>query len=465
MHLEQQISRLTHGDHVCMIYENVEEQVAAAVPFIRHGLERNDCCVYITDDRTMTELRTGLARGGVRVEREIARGALSLLTKREAYLRSATFDPQEMIEFLRQTVDGALARGFTGFRVTGEMTWALGCECGCDRLIEYEARLNHFFPGSRAMAICQYNRQRFTPQVIHDVLRTHPQAVVGKYVCTNLYYEPPELILENDSMATKVEWMLGQLKTAREAEMQLMDFNTALEAKVAEKTLSLEEAREQLRNFCHMMAHDLRSPLRAIEAYAGAALEEPPGALGAQAREYLNRMRKAAGRMQSLITDLLSFAQVLDKEVALEPVALGPLLENLSHELLEHEGGRNATIRVDRSSAVVAGHLSTLASVFQNLMSNALKFVPRERSPVVDVTVRETGRHVEVRVRDNGTGLPPDAAGKLFQPFERFHGNEFPGTGMGLAIVRKGVERLGGTITVETAPGAGTTFIVQLAKP
>jgi hypothetical protein len=105
-----------------------------------------------------------------------------LTTKRDSYLQAGRFDPDGMISTLIAMTEQAVADSCLGLRVTGEMTWALGPEIGCERLIEYETKLNRFFPGSRAHALCQYNRARFAPEVIRDVLRTHPIAVIGDHV-------------------------------------------------------------------------------------------------------------------------------------------------------------------------------------------------------------------------------------------------------------------------------------------
>ena len=146
---------------------------------------------------------------------------MGLLTERDAYLESGTFVPQAMIDFLRRAESQALADGFTGLRLAGEMTWALGPDVGSDRLIEYEALLNQFLANSRSVCLCQYDRSRFDPAVLHDVLLTHPLVILGDQVCPNPFYEPPELVLSRQShpdpevMARRVEWRISQVKKAR----------------------------------------------------------------------------------------------------------------------------------------------------------------------------------------------------------------------------------------------------------
>ncbi len=210
------------GEHLCLIYDDPSGKLAAVAAYVRAGLQRGERCVYIADDRTCEQVVDALVAEGVDVAAERARGAFSLLTKRETYLRSGTFDPQAMIALLREATDEAIAAGFCGLRATGEMTWALGVEPGCDRLIEYEALLNDFFPGSRALGLCQYNLRRFPPATIRDVLRTHPMVVVGDWVCSdNPYYEPIDLVLGTRSEASRLEWMLARLDRVREAEEAL----------------------------------------------------------------------------------------------------------------------------------------------------------------------------------------------------------------------------------------------------
>jgi PAS domain S-box-containing protein len=162
----------------------------------------------------------------VDVAHQREQGVLWMPTKEETYLQSGKFDPQAMIDFLRQAQSQALADGFTGLRAAGEMSWALGPEIGNDRLIEYEALLNDFMANSRSIILCLYNRWLFDLAVIHDVLRTHPIAILGDLVCPNPYYEPPELVLapqqqaSNEFKRKRAAWWIAQLKRARAADQE-----------------------------------------------------------------------------------------------------------------------------------------------------------------------------------------------------------------------------------------------------
>jgi PAS domain S-box-containing protein len=217
--LEQELTKLKQGDHVCLIYENTAEQMAAAVSFIIDGLARGERCIYIADDRTIEEVVQALAAAGVDAERERQRGALRLLTGQDTHLQAGDVVHQAMIDFVRQAEAAALADGYSGLRLTGEMTWVLGLGLGSDRLIEYEALLNHLPTNSKTVILCQYNRARFDTPCIHDVFRTHRLAILGDQVCPNPYYESPEMVLSKDQavptsdfLAKRVDWWIATLK-------------------------------------------------------------------------------------------------------------------------------------------------------------------------------------------------------------------------------------------------------------
>ena len=223
--LELQLKRLKQGDHICLIYENTVEQLATVVTFIIDGLARGERCVYIVDESGMEEVVQALAAAGVDVARERRRGALRFTTPRDTYVRGGEFVPQAMIDFIRQAEAEALADGFSGLRVAGEPIWSFGPEPGCDRLIEYEALLNHLPTNIKSVILCQYQQSRFGVPCIHDILRTHPVAILGDQVCPNSYYESPEMVLNGDQgvtasevMAKRVDWWIAQLKRRRRAE-------------------------------------------------------------------------------------------------------------------------------------------------------------------------------------------------------------------------------------------------------
>jgi PAS domain S-box-containing protein len=154
---------------------------------------------------------------------------LEILTADESYTRGGMFDPDAMISLLRAETKHALDEGYSALRVTGEMTWALRGLAGSERVIEYEAKLNDFFPGSKCLAICQYDRRKFQPEVLLDVLATHPIAIIGTEVFDNFYYMPPEDFLGSDPVRARLDNWLGSLGERKRAENTLRKLSRAVE--------------------------------------------------------------------------------------------------------------------------------------------------------------------------------------------------------------------------------------------
>lgn len=205
MDLIQALEKLVPHDHLCLIYESLEEQMAAAIPFIRIGLERGDKCIYIADENTVESVMAAMREQGIDVDVQTASGALSVQTKQDSYLKQGSFDPDWMINFLTEATGEAVKDGFKALRVTGEMTWILGGEPGVERLIEYEAKLNYFLPKHDCLVICQYNRHRFPARTLIDVIHTHPLVIYGTMVCRNFYFVPPEEFLKQEAQDGSME--------------------------------------------------------------------------------------------------------------------------------------------------------------------------------------------------------------------------------------------------------------------
>jgi len=189
------ISQLRPGDHACCFYEMAEKQRAVLTPFLRQGLERGSKVVYILDVSTEEAILAYLRRDGLDVESYLARGQMVFLTRNETYMQAGVFDPETMIALVQEQTDQALAEGYPALRITGEMGWVLRGLPGSERLLEYEAKLNELFPGSKCIVLCQYDWRAFGPQLAMDVLSTHAVAVVNTIVYDNYYYVSPATVV------------------------------------------------------------------------------------------------------------------------------------------------------------------------------------------------------------------------------------------------------------------------------
>jgi PAS domain S-box-containing protein len=181
-------------------------------------LEKGEKVAYIADAHTREAVLQYLTDDGFEPEPFVKSGQLVFAAPQETYLRDGPFEPDKMIAFLRMAAEQALAAGYPALRVTGEMTWALGGAPGSDRLIEYESKLNDFFPGGKCMAICQYDRRRFGPAVLLDVISTHPTIVVGTEFYDNFYYTPPAEFLRRDLPSITLRYWLENLAARKQAE-------------------------------------------------------------------------------------------------------------------------------------------------------------------------------------------------------------------------------------------------------
>lgn len=247
---------------------------------------------------------------------------------------------------------------------------------------------------------------------------------------------------------------------------QIEQQNAELEKRVRERTAELESANDELEAFCSSAAHDLRTPLRAITGFTDVLLDQRGGELPAEARRYVSLIRAGSSQMSQLIQDLLSFSRLGRQELARQTVDL----ERLAHDVLRELEGefrhRRVEVRIG-GLPEVEGDAALLRVVLINLLSNALKY-SRARNPAVvtvGVVADPAGSDPVIFVRDNGVGFDMNNAEKLFGLFQRLHhAYEFEGTGVGLATVRRIVERHGGRIWAEAAPDSGATFFFTLPR-
>ena len=239
-----------------------------------------------------------------------------------------------------------------------------------------------------------------------------------------------------------------------------------LEQRVAERTTELREINAELESFSYSVSHDLRAPLRSIQGFAQILLEEYDDRLEAAGRDYLQRIMAAARRMDALTEDLLTYSRLSRASVELMAVSLEAVVEEVLTQLESDIRGKAACVTVEKPLLKVMGHYATLVQVVANLLTNSIKFVASGVRPQVRVWAEGRDDRVCLRLRDNGIGIESDYRERIFRVFERLHGPEiYPGTGIGLSIVRKGMDRMGGQAGVESAPGQGSTFWLELPSP
>jgi signal transduction histidine kinase len=241
------------------------------------------------------------------------------------------------------------------------------------------------------------------------------------------------------------------------------DSQTAMEAKVDERTAQLSARNEDLEAFAHSVSHDLRAPLRAMHGFSQALLEDCSAGMDDTAKDYARRIAVASQRMDQLTQDLLTFSQVSRDDVSLAPVDLDLVVRDAIGQLEADISTKNARVDLLGPFPRVSAHRATLEQALANLVSNGLKFVEPGQAPKIQVRTELSDGTVRVWVEDNGIGIDPAHHKRIFAVFERLHQpDKYAGTGIGLAIVRKAVERMGGRVGVESTPGTGSRFWIEL---
>jgi PAS domain S-box-containing protein len=251
--------------------------------------------------------------------------------------------------------------------------------------------------------------------------------------------------------------VIGASKIARDiTERKLM------EAELERKTERLAQANAELLQFAYVASHDLKEPLRAIQAFTELFLRQHQDPLPEAEREWLSEVVKAATRMNAMIAGLLTYSRQGDDASQFEQVDMRDVVEWAIANLPKDTAGSEARIECDLASLPqVPGNKIALIQIIQNLLSNALKF-RGPAPPHIRITVENRDGYWVFAVTDNGLGIDPSYFDWIFTIFRRLHGNEYPGTGIGLAICKKIVENHGGKIWVESEPGRGSTFLFSI---
>jgi PAS domain S-box-containing protein len=296
---------------------------------------------------------------------------------------------------------------------------------------------------------------------------TYKGRLLGKFM---VYYDTPHRFTSEelglaDAIAGPVSFAVERrsgVQALAQAKMQLEEHARNLEKAVAERTASLQETIGELQAFSYSLSHDMRAPLRAMRSFSEILQTHYAEKIDEEGKDLLQRIMNAAGRLDRLIQDVLAYSRITLSPTELEPLDVGKLLNQI---IQEHPAFQEPLARMEAQTPLlrVLGHEASLTQCIYNLLSNAVKFVEKGKKPQVRIWSEACGSQVKIWFEDNGIGIPAEARERIFVMFQRLHRTEeYEGTGMGLAIVRKAAERMCGKAGIEHGAGGGSRFWLLL---
>lgn len=246
-------------------------------------------------------------------------------------------------------------------------------------------------------------------------------------------------------------------------EQALSILNEELEERVRQRTKELEVANKDLEAFAYTVSHDLRAPLRAIAGFSQIIARRHRARLNEEGQRYVDNIVKAASQMDQLINDLLNYSRLGRKAVNRQPVAIKEVVSQVIDRLSDRVAQTAAELIIPDEMPIINGDRTLLTQILTNLLDNALTYHSEDVSPRIEMSINTDADSVVLIITDNGLGIAPEYHEKIFNIFQRLHSQErYPGTGIGLAVVKRSAEMLGGNVWVESAVGEGSAFFVRL---
>jgi signal transduction histidine kinase len=259
--------------------------------------------------------------------------------------------------------------------------------------------------------------------------------------------------------------LLVERKRRQRAKLALDQLNVELEQRIAARTAALDNKSRELETFAYSVAHDLKAPLRGIDGYSRLLLEDHAKDLDAEGQSFLETIHTSAEEMNQLIDDLLAYSRLERREFKPDRVELRPLIKTVVEQTERESADSPVNFIVNVNGGTVVADVNGLTQALRNYLDNAVKFTRNESQPSVEVGAKETAAGCLLWVRDNGVGFDMKYHDRIFDIFQRLNpAEDFPGTGVGLAIVRKAMERMGGRAWAESEPGHGATFYLEIPK-
>ncbi|MFA7097814.1 MAG: MEDS domain-containing protein [Gammaproteobacteria bacterium] len=426
------------GTHFCQFYKTRQDLVDILVPYFKTGLENNELCIWVTSEPLQVrEAEAAMRQAMPDFDDYRRRGAIEILSHTEWYRKGGYFDRDRVLNGWVEKHDHGLARGYDGLRLSGNTLW-LEKSLWAD-FTEYEAAINGVVEKYAMLVLCTYSEDRCGASEVIDVLQNHQFALIKR--------EDQWVLIEN-----------SERKRAAEAIERL---NEELERRAEQ----LESVNRDLESFAYSVSHDLRVPLRAIDGFSALLLEDYGNRLDDEGRRLLTVVRESVDKMQRLISDILMFSRSGRVEPSHREIDMEALTWAVYEDLMPMRAGRTVKFEVGMLPHA-CGDEALIRQVMMNLLSNALKFTGLRNEAHIEVTGGVRDGETVYSVRDNGIGFDMRQASEIFGVFRRLRqGDGFEGTGIGLATVKRIIERHDGRVWAEGKVGEGATFHFALPRP
>ena len=309
-------------------------------------------------------------------------------------------------------------------------------------------------------------REEIKKKILNDCASGDPERMYWADVPITRKGEETSFITARNITVPEKQLMIStvwDVTDRKHAEEEILELNRNLELRVHQRTLQLEEASKELEDFVYSVSHDLRAPLRSISGFAEIIDRRHKNSLNEEGRHYFDNIVKASRQMGNLIDDLLKFSRLGRKAIKIGNVSLDDVFEAVIETLSDPIKKTAAQVNIPEKMPVIRGDITLATHIFINLLGNAVKYHKPNELPCVDVGFEVEDPYLVLSVADNGIGIEPEYHEKIFNMFQRLHSQtDYPGTGIGLAAVKKAVQIMDGRVWVESKPGEGSVFKIKV---
>jgi signal transduction histidine kinase len=440
--LAELVCEIDVHEHLCFVYETQRQRFSASVPFLKRGLERGEKCMYIAKGHAESDaFRQAMSAQGVDVNWALEKGQLVFAHSSDPDLKQIV-EPDSMIRFLAKISREVKASGLPALRLIGEMTWARNLRPGPEALIEYEAKLNDFLHQTDCVALCQYNRKAFSPEVILGVLRTHPIVIHGELISKNPYYVRPEELLEPRRGDQEVQRLLKNIEIYDAMERKRRGAEEEVH-RLSGRILVLQD--EERRKIARDLHDSTSQDLVAVAAMLSQLHDSPPSSR--------DRLRRIVSKCQAVVDR--SIQEVRTLSYLLHPPILEKSgLEDAIRDYVEGFSERSG-IRVKFESTPDLARMprETELGLFRVVQEGLTNIQRHSGSRQAKIRIASGPERVTLEVSDKGHGI------------RRVRGKQSAASrlGVGIPSMQERVQQIGGSLEIESS-NQGTTVRVMIPK-